>query len=111
MELDVEPVADDRARDDPANHLFALGLDIHNAINLRKSRTAKKDLSRQVWLALETQPWHASLSAGKHHALGRSRCVRVVRYVVKADLTAGGRSLKRLARLHTGVPLRTPVYP
>jgi IS5 family transposase len=120
--LDIDTVVADRAYDDSDNHFLLESLGIHNAINLRKIRTEKKDRNKQVWLELKAQPWYASSlakryaierkfgEAKKHHGLGRCRYLGLIRYAVQAYLTAIALNLKRLVRLLTGVPFRAPVY-
>ncbi len=118
--LAISICAADRGYDDTHNHFWLEQHQVRNAIHLKRSRTAKKDGNKEVWIRLKEQPWYRPAlrlryqierkfgEAKRHHGLGRCRYRGWERYTIQAYLTAFALNLKQLVRGLTGVSLRGP---
>jgi len=118
--LPVGIVTADRGYDDIQNHLHLQQQGIHSAICLHTYRTHKKDVNKQVWVALKTKPtyqqglreWYKIErkfgECKRQHGLERCRCRDLERYEIQANLTAITLNLKRMVKLLYGVNLRNP---
>jgi len=118
QKLPVDTVTADKAYDDGENHYFLEINGLHSAIQLKKTRTQKKDKNKQVWLDLRDTPQYQQGllerykierkfgEAKKWHGFGQCRYLGRVKYAVQAFLTAMVLNLKRLIKLLTGVGFR-----
>ena len=89
-----------------------------DAVNLRKTRTTKKDATREKWIKLkQSEAYQAGLrqryaieakfgESKAWHGFGRCRYRGMLRYVGQAFLTFMALNLKRIIYLVTGVPFR-----
>jgi IS5 family transposase len=119
--LPVQIYTADKAYDDGENHYGLELRGLHSAICLKKTRTAKKDANKQVWLALRQTPaYQQGLKerykverkfgeAKQGHGLGRCRFLGRWGFTVQAFFTAIILNLKRMVRLLCGVGFKTPV--
>jgi IS5 family transposase len=117
--LPVETYAADKGYDDGDNHFYLQQRGLHSAIRLKKTRTAKKDANKQVWMELSQTPHYQQGlkerykierkfgEAKQGHGLGRCRYLGKMGFVVQAFLTAMVLNLKRLVKLLTGVGFKT----
>jgi IS5 family transposase len=119
QKLPVETYAGDKGYDDGNNHYYLEQCGLHSAIRLKKTRTEKKDVNKQVWLELkETPQYQQGLKerykierkfgeAKQGHGLGRCRYVGMLGFAVQAFMTAIMLNLKRMVKLLTGVGFKT----
>lgn len=119
QKLPVDTYAGDKGYDDGNNHYYLELCGLHSAIRLKKTRTAKKDVNKQVWLELkETPQYQQGLKerykierkfgeAKQGHGLGRCRYVGKLSFAVQAFMTAIMLNLKRMVKLLTGVGFKT----
>jgi len=120
--LPVDTYAGDKGYDDSNNHYYLESHGLHSAIRLKKTRTEKKDVHKQVWLDLENTPQYKEGlkerykierkfgEAKQSHGFGRCRYVGKARYAVQAFLMAMVLNLKRMVKLLTGVNFKERAY-
>jgi IS5 family transposase len=119
QQLPVNTYAGDKGYDDGDNHYYLELNDLHSAIHLKKTRTAKKDDNKQPWLELlKTPQYQAGLKerykierkfgeAKQGHGLGRCRYLGRLGFEVQAFMTAIMLNLKRIVKILTGVGFKT----
>jgi transposase, IS5 family len=119
QKLPVDTYSGDKGYDDGNNHYYLELCGLHSAIRLKKTRTEKKDVNKQVWLELkETPQYQQGLKerykierkfgeAKQGHGLGRCRYVGMLGFAVQAFMTAIMLNLKRMVKLLTGVGFKT----
>jgi len=119
QKLPVDTYSGDKGYDDGNNHYYLELCGLHSAIRLKKTRTEKKDVNKQVWLELkETLQYQQGLKerykierkfgeAKQGHGLGRCRYVGMLGFAVQAFMTAIMLNLKRMVKLLTGVGFKT----
>lgn len=119
QQLPVETYAGDKGYDDGDNHYYLELNNLHSAICLKKTRTAKKDDNKQPWLELvKTPQYQAGLKerykierkfgeAKQGHGLGRCRYLGRLGFVAQAFMTAIMLNLKRIVKILTGVGFKT----
>jgi transposase, IS5 family len=117
--LPVETYAADKGYDDGENHYNLEVRGLHSAIRLKKTRTAKKDSNKQIWLDLRQTPQYQQGlkerykverkfgEAKQGHGLGRCRYLGRVGFAVQSFFTAMVLNLKRMVKLLTGVGFKT----
>ena len=117
--LPVDIYTADKGYDDGNNHYYLDLRGLYSAIRLQRTRTGKKDDSRQPWLdLLKTPQYHEGLQerykierkfgeATQGHGFGRCRYLGSLGFAVQAFLTAIMLNLKRLVKLLTGVGFKT----
>jgi IS5 family transposase len=120
--LPVDTYAGDKGYDDSNNHYYLESHGLHSAIRLKKTRTEKKDVHKQVWLELEnTSQYKEGLKerykierkfgeAKQGHGFGRCRYVGKARYAVQSFLMAIVLNLKRMVKLLAGVNFKERAY-
>jgi IS5 family transposase len=119
QQLPVNTYAGDKGYDDGDNHYYLELNDLHSAISLKKTRTAKKDDNKQPWLELvKTPQYHAGLKerykierkfgeAKQGHGLGRCRYLGRLGFAAQAFMTVIMFNLKRIVKILTGVGFKT----
>jgi IS5 family transposase len=119
--LVVETYTADKAYDDGENHYNLEVRGLHSAIRLKRTRTAKKDDAKQVWLDLiQTPQYQQGLKerykverkfgeAKQGHGFGRCRYLGRMGFTVQAFFTVIMLNLKRLVKLLSGVGFKTQV--
>ncbi len=119
QQLPVETYAGDKGYDDGGNHYYLELNNLHSAICLKKTHTAKKDDNKQPWLELvKTPQYQAGLKerykierkfgeAKQGHGLGRCRYLGRLGFVAQAFMTAIMLNLKRIVKILTGVGFKT----
>jgi transposase, IS5 family len=117
--LPVETYAADKGYDDGENHYNLEVRGLHSAIRLKKTRTAKKDSNKQIWLDLRQTPQYQQGlkerykverkfgEAKQGHGLGSCRYLGRVGFAVQSFFTAMVLNLKRMVKLLTGVGFKT----
>ena len=118
--IPVGIVAADRGYDDSQNHYWLERTGIQSAICLHDYRTQKKDVNKEIWLEMKTNPtYQAGLKerykierkfgeCKQQHGFGRCRYRGLDRYRIQAELTAMALNLKRMVKLLYGVNFRNP---
>jgi IS5 family transposase len=118
--IPVNTVAADRGYDDSRNHYWLERTGIQSAICLHNYRTQKKDVNKEIWLEMKTNPaYRAGLKerykierkfgeSKQQHGLGRCRYRGLDRYEIQSLLTVMALNLKRMVKLLYGVNFRNP---
>lgn len=101
----------DKAYDDGDNHEFLKAKGLISAIQLKKTRTEKKDKNKEPWLKMiNSERYQKSTKKRKeiekkfgeekkHHGFGRCRCLGLNKYAIQAYLTNIAVNLKRIILL------------
>jgi len=119
QKLPVDTYAADKGYDDGNNHYYLEQRNLHSAICLKKTRTAKKDPNKQVWLdMLETPQYRQGQKerykiepkfgeAKQGHGFAHCRYLGTMRYAVQAFFTAIMLNLKRMVKILTGIGFKS----
>lgn len=101
----------DKAYDDGENHEFLKTRKMNSAIQLKKTRTQKKDKNKKPWLKMvKSQIYQEAIrkrkeiekkfgEEKKHHGFSRCRYLGLNRYAIQAYLTTMAVNLKRMMLL------------
>ncbi|MBI9045475.1 MAG: transposase [Anaerolineaceae bacterium] len=124
QKLPIDTVGADKAYDDHDLHyLLQEEKKLNSAILLKKTRTEKKDVNKEVWIELlktsqyqECKKEHYKIErkfgeAKQGHGLAHCRCVGTLKFGVQSYFTAMALNLKRMVRLLTGIGFKMQSIP
>jgi len=111
----AETYAADKGYDDGENHYYLKKHGLNSAINLKKTRTEKKDKNKQGWIQMKEKAEYKQGTKERYkierkfgeakqwHGFGRCRYIGEMKYAFQALLTALTLNMKKIVKMITGV--------